>query len=841
MISVQRALPGGQEAVDAVPTTDFSSPSFQPRTSDVWVNALWFTSLALSLATSLIAVLTKQWIHHYASLPSAGTPLIRSRVRHFRFTGLQKWHVPLIIDLLPVLMHASLGLFFLGLVVYLYSLNWAIAVDLGLIGSLCFLAYLVTTLLPSFYTDCSYRTPLSSYLFFFIGSLESLRRDVLSTMRIYFARARNVFLHRVLRHAASTPPSYFNPAWMPPLPPVASSLGELELCEVNRLANVIDVSNLASLFNTTSNLSVQSVILQSLSSLPLQCVSMFKKPAPHGISSVLDAITEHSYWNQPLDRFERFRRTALRFKDFDCSTTGRHPVFFQHNTASNYTRYESPVAAIELIRNTMTTSGPETRWDVVLWGTIFSNALINGGLKWLEMDANEPSPVWSELLRYACLCHDCDQYNCGGQPPAPLYVFPEYPGLPPLSITKYNMSTSYNLGSALLLNMRPSFVNWVLRVAYSNASDENHASTIPADIFLLLNMVKTPSIQKTSSLHQVWKREGREVGHGGSVFRQLIEELEGYALGTSLPTIHRGGVVQKSIICALKAVMKMDTFGSSDAMLLEDEGMIVKIVFNGLNIEMQESESEVHDLAWLTPDVGRKVLRVAFAADSLEDSPFEILSHVMSYLLCSSTTLDTMESLYTTLVDRYWLQGLSVWIDAECDPFVSLPMPYHEMPYDPLHTWHNRHTAFLAACYIDGLPSLAAHSPDTYARVLSDLSDPVNLSTMCKILLTADTGTQEKLWKLAQIVRVDHWPRCLEELVFFAVSQKGWEMYDDTQHCLPLGLAGKQTENVPGEAVPIVAAAFANDVMHGVFTPPSYSPSHLAVSRCFVYFQTRGH
>ncbi|KAK0493128.1 hypothetical protein EDD18DRAFT_1108340 [Armillaria luteobubalina] len=38
--------------------------------NDVWVNSLWFTSLSLSLATALIAVLTKQWFHHYLALPS---------------------------------------------------------------------------------------------------------------------------------------------------------------------------------------------------------------------------------------------------------------------------------------------------------------------------------------------------------------------------------------------------------------------------------------------------------------------------------------------------------------------------------------------------------------------------------------------------------------------------------------------------------------------------------------------------------------------------------------------------------------------------------------------------
>ncbi|KAF8904904.1 hypothetical protein CPB85DRAFT_1159036, partial [Mucidula mucida] len=119
MVSVQRATVHGAEAVNAVPP---AVTSFPLQTSDFWVNALWFMSLGLSLSTTLLAVLAKQWIHQYLSVASTGSPRNRCRVRHFRYKALKKWHVPLIIELLPVLMHAALGLFFVGLVIYLCSL-----------------------------------------------------------------------------------------------------------------------------------------------------------------------------------------------------------------------------------------------------------------------------------------------------------------------------------------------------------------------------------------------------------------------------------------------------------------------------------------------------------------------------------------------------------------------------------------------------------------------------------------------------------------------------------------------------------------------------------------------
>ncbi|KAF9022075.1 hypothetical protein BDZ89DRAFT_1093352 [Hymenopellis radicata] len=143
MVKVQRAMVHGAEAVDAVPP---AVTSFQLQASDFWVNGLWFMSLGLSLSTTLLAVLAKQWIHQYISVASAGSPRNRCRVRHFRYKALKKWHVPLLIELLPVLMHAALGLFFIGLVIYLCSLSTVMAVHMSIIATGAFAyTYVYTT------------------------------------------------------------------------------------------------------------------------------------------------------------------------------------------------------------------------------------------------------------------------------------------------------------------------------------------------------------------------------------------------------------------------------------------------------------------------------------------------------------------------------------------------------------------------------------------------------------------------------------------------------------------------------------------------------------------------
>ncbi|PBK66355.1 hypothetical protein ARMSODRAFT_890686, partial [Armillaria solidipes] len=120
-VLVQRAIANGSSVNAIAPSPLNPTIAFVPATTDVWVNGLWFTSLFLSLTTALVAVLVKQWLHHYVALPS-GTPRHRSFTRQFRYAGFQKWHVQVIIGLLPVLMHLALAIFLSGLVIFLHPL-----------------------------------------------------------------------------------------------------------------------------------------------------------------------------------------------------------------------------------------------------------------------------------------------------------------------------------------------------------------------------------------------------------------------------------------------------------------------------------------------------------------------------------------------------------------------------------------------------------------------------------------------------------------------------------------------------------------------------------------------
>ncbi|KAF9003163.1 hypothetical protein BDZ89DRAFT_901774, partial [Hymenopellis radicata] len=114
LLELQRAAADGR-SVEDVPR---SITEFVAGQADLWVNGLWFTSFALSLLVAILAMLVKQWLRQYTAYTSGDARHV-VRVRHFRLMSLEKWRVPQVIALLPVLMHLMLGLFFAGLVVFL--------------------------------------------------------------------------------------------------------------------------------------------------------------------------------------------------------------------------------------------------------------------------------------------------------------------------------------------------------------------------------------------------------------------------------------------------------------------------------------------------------------------------------------------------------------------------------------------------------------------------------------------------------------------------------------------------------------------------------------------------
>ncbi|KAJ7670885.1 hypothetical protein DFH06DRAFT_980986, partial [Mycena polygramma] len=121
---------------------------FTPPTSSVLCNILWFISLGLSLTCALVATLLEQWardVLHRADMRSS--PVVRARVYSFLYYGLKRFKMHTVVEIISLLLHASLFLFFVGLVAFLLPVNIVVTVIVGIILGIVTGVYTLLTLL----------------------------------------------------------------------------------------------------------------------------------------------------------------------------------------------------------------------------------------------------------------------------------------------------------------------------------------------------------------------------------------------------------------------------------------------------------------------------------------------------------------------------------------------------------------------------------------------------------------------------------------------------------------------------------------------------------------------
>ncbi|KAJ7082768.1 hypothetical protein C8R44DRAFT_579874, partial [Mycena epipterygia] len=151
-----------QLAAAANGTTFISIPHtpFTPLTSSLVCNILWFISLGLSLTCALIATLVEQWARefiHKADMRSE--PVLRAHVFSYLYYGLKRFEMHTVVEIIPLLLHASLLFFFAGLVAFLIPVHIAITAVAGILLAIAVSVYSLLTILPLVYIDCPYRTP----------------------------------------------------------------------------------------------------------------------------------------------------------------------------------------------------------------------------------------------------------------------------------------------------------------------------------------------------------------------------------------------------------------------------------------------------------------------------------------------------------------------------------------------------------------------------------------------------------------------------------------------------------------------------------------------------------
>jgi hypothetical protein len=133
----------------------------------VWVNILWLISLVLSLTCALIATLLQQWARRYIEThKSSNVQRNRARVRSLLLVGTKFYKIPLIVGMLPTLLHFSVYLFLAGLVITFHTIHKKVAIAVDVAVGVSGLAYLTLGILPCLDVRCPYRTPISQALWY---------------------------------------------------------------------------------------------------------------------------------------------------------------------------------------------------------------------------------------------------------------------------------------------------------------------------------------------------------------------------------------------------------------------------------------------------------------------------------------------------------------------------------------------------------------------------------------------------------------------------------------------------------------------------------------------------
>ncbi|KEP45511.1 putative transmembrane protein, partial [Rhizoctonia solani 123E] len=160
----------GSQPTTFTPSSEAETLAFKPSAKAICVNVLWFLSLSLSVAVSLISMLAKEWCLEFMA-GRTGPFGAQARRRQQRWDGLVRWRMKEVIMILPSLIHSSLLSFAIGLCVFLWDVHFGVAIPVVAVTALAASAYLSCTIVPLRYDFCPYGTVLSR----FIKQLTSIR------------------------------------------------------------------------------------------------------------------------------------------------------------------------------------------------------------------------------------------------------------------------------------------------------------------------------------------------------------------------------------------------------------------------------------------------------------------------------------------------------------------------------------------------------------------------------------------------------------------------------------------------------------------------------------------
>ena len=146
-----------------IPLTPGSEEQFKRTFDIVTVNILWFASITICVCCGVLATLLQQWVRRYQALAQGGgTKDEREHVQRFLHQSLGRFQLPWIQLLLGMGLHLSIGLYALGILLFIFHVDRHLVVYASVGFSPIFFTYIVLTILPIFFWDSPYSTPFSA-------------------------------------------------------------------------------------------------------------------------------------------------------------------------------------------------------------------------------------------------------------------------------------------------------------------------------------------------------------------------------------------------------------------------------------------------------------------------------------------------------------------------------------------------------------------------------------------------------------------------------------------------------------------------------------------------------
>ena len=135
---------------------------FSPPEHIVIVNALFYASLGVMILAAFISMLIKSWVREFdRGLRAMSLPEQRAKTREFRYLGMERWKLPEMVGILPLLIQMSLLLFAIVLALFLFHISKpSFGVTTAIFG-IGVLYYAITTSISIFVTSSPFHSPLS--------------------------------------------------------------------------------------------------------------------------------------------------------------------------------------------------------------------------------------------------------------------------------------------------------------------------------------------------------------------------------------------------------------------------------------------------------------------------------------------------------------------------------------------------------------------------------------------------------------------------------------------------------------------------------------------------------